>query len=47
MEKICIVGLGYIGLPLAAVLAENGKKVLGVDMNSKIVDTVNKGRVHI
>jgi len=48
MEKqICIVGLGYIGLPTAAVLANNGFKVHGVDVNKKAVDLINNGQVHI
>lgn len=45
--KISIVGLGYIGLPTAAVLASVGHDVLGVDICSDIVDTVNRGDIHI
>ncbi|MDB5706252.1 MAG: UDP-N-acetyl-D-mannosaminuronic acid dehydrogenase [Sphingomonas bacterium] len=45
--KVVVVGLGYIGLPTAAVIARTGAKVLGVDVTSSIVDTVNSGKVHI
>jgi UDP-N-acetyl-D-mannosaminuronic acid dehydrogenase len=45
--KVVVVGLGYIGLPTAAVIARTGAKVLGVDVTQSIVDTVNSGRVHI
>jgi len=43
----CIVGLGYIGLPTAALLAKTNNKVIGVDINDEVVDIVNKGNVHI
>lgn len=46
-EKICVVGLGYIGLPTAAMFASRKVNVLGVDINKKVVDTVNQGNVHI
>ncbi|MEE1963199.1 UDP-N-acetyl-D-mannosamine dehydrogenase [Allomuricauda taeanensis] len=42
-----MMGLGYIGLPTAALIAGNGTKVNGVDVNPKVVDTINKGKVHI
>ena len=45
--KICVVGLGYIGLPTAAVLAANGFDVLGVDIKKEIIKTLSTGRVHI
>jgi UDP-N-acetyl-D-mannosaminuronic acid dehydrogenase len=45
-ERIAVIGLGYIGLPTAAVFAENGIQVLGVDVNRNVVDTVNQGRPH-
>jgi UDP-N-acetyl-D-mannosaminuronic acid dehydrogenase len=45
--KICIVGLGYIGLPTAALLASRGYRVQGVDVSPKIVETINQGRIHI
>ena len=46
-EKINIVGLGYIGLPTAAVLASNGYRVFGCDTNAHVVSTVNRGEIHI
>lgn len=46
-ETLCMVGLGYIGLPTAAVFASNGMKVKGVDINQHAVDTINKGKIHI
>jgi nucleotide sugar dehydrogenase len=45
--KICIVGLGYIGLPSAALLANRGYQVQGVDVSSEVVDTINQGEIHI
>lgn len=45
--KICVVGLGYIGLPTAALMAKNGHDVIGVDVNQKTVDTINAGKIHI
>ena len=45
--KVVVVGLGYIGLPTAAVIARAGAHVLGLDVNQSVVDTVNEGRVHI
>lgn len=45
--KVCVIGLGYIGLPTAAILAFNNIEVLGVDINQKIVETINKGQIHI
>ena len=46
-KTVCVVGLGYIGLPTAALLAGNGYKVLGVDVDPATVDVINQGRVHI
>jgi UDP-N-acetyl-D-mannosaminuronic acid dehydrogenase len=43
--SVCVVGLGYIGLPTAAILASNGVNVLGVDINERTVDAVNRGDV--
>jgi UDP-N-acetyl-D-mannosaminuronic acid dehydrogenase len=43
----CILGLGYIGLPTAAVLALAGHGVIGVDVNAQVVATVNQGQIHI
>lgn len=47
IDTISVVGLGYIGLPTAAVLANAGCKVIGVDINQHAVDTINEGRIHI
>jgi UDP-N-acetyl-D-mannosaminuronic acid dehydrogenase len=46
-RTISVVGLGYIGLPTAAVIASRGVKVIGVDVRKHVVDTVNSGGVHI
>ena len=45
--KVVMMGLGYIGLPTAALIASRGIKVLGVDVNQSVVDTINDGRIHI
>lgn len=45
--KICIVGQGYIGLPTAALFSRNHCEVLGVDVNEKIIENLNKGIIHI
>lgn len=47
LQKIIVMGLGYIGLPTASMLATKGHTVLGVDVNQKAVDTINSGRIHI
>jgi UDP-N-acetyl-D-mannosaminuronic acid dehydrogenase len=47
MKKVCVIGLGYIGLPTATVLANNGFEVHGVDINEKAVKLINNGQVHI
>jgi UDP-N-acetyl-D-mannosaminuronic acid dehydrogenase len=46
-QKVCVIGLGYIGLPTAALLATHGYDVVGVDLNAHAVDTINQGRIHI
>jgi UDP-N-acetyl-D-mannosaminuronic acid dehydrogenase len=46
-QKVSVIGLGYIGLPTAALIARSGVQVLGVDNNHNVVETVNSGRVHI
>ena len=46
-QKICVMGLGYIGLPTASLLATKGFEVVGVDVSQKVVDTINKGEIHI
>jgi UDP-N-acetyl-D-mannosaminuronic acid dehydrogenase len=46
-KTVCVVGLGYIGLPTAALLACNGYRVVGVDLNASVVETINQGAIHI
>src|SRR5688572_29515277 len=46
-QNVCIVGLGYIGLPTAALIASRGSQVLGVDIDPMIVATVGNGGIHI
>jgi UDP-N-acetyl-D-mannosaminuronic acid dehydrogenase len=46
-KTISIIGLGYIGLPTAAVFASRKKRVIGVDVNQKAVDIINRGQIHI
>lgn len=46
-SKICVLGLGYIGLPTAGTFATCGMKVVGVDVNPKVVDTLQNGDLHI
>ena len=45
--NVAVLGLGYIGLPTAAVIARTGVKVLGIDVSDHVVETVNSGKVHI
>jgi UDP-N-acetyl-D-mannosaminuronic acid dehydrogenase len=45
--KICVIGLGYIGLPTAAMFANAGMEVIGVDKNTKIINSLNKGKILI
>lgn len=47
MATICVLGLGYIGFPTALLLAKSGHTVIGVDVNEKIVQSLNKGVSHI
>jgi UDP-N-acetyl-D-mannosaminuronic acid dehydrogenase len=47
LKKICVLGLGYIGLPTASFLGTKGYQVLGVDVNSHVVDKINRGQIHI
>jgi len=47
MNKICVIGLGYIGLPTSAILASRGFEVYGIDIKKEIVDTINRGKIHI
>jgi UDP-N-acetyl-D-mannosaminuronic acid dehydrogenase len=46
-QKVVTVGLGYIGLPTSALIANNGIHVHGVDVNQLVVDTINAGKTHI
>jgi UDP-N-acetyl-D-mannosaminuronic acid dehydrogenase len=45
--EVVMIGLGYIGLPTAALIAQNKTYVHGVDINSKVVETINAGKIHI
>jgi len=45
--SVVMIGLGYIGLPTAALIAQNKVKVHGVDINPKVVDIINQGKIHI
>ncbi|MFH1675700.1 MAG: nucleotide sugar dehydrogenase [bacterium] len=47
MKTISVFGLGYIGLPTASLFAAHGHRVLGIDTNRRIVDTINAGEIHI
>lgn len=46
-QTISVIGLGYIGLPTATVFAARQRKVIGVDVNQRAVDTINQGKIHI
>ena len=46
-HSVCVVGLGYIGLPTASLLGTKGYEVLGVDVSDKVVNTINRGEIHI
>ena len=45
--RACFMGLGYIGLPTAIIAAKHGVDVVGVDINKNVVETTNKGVLHI
>lgn len=47
MKRICVLGLGYIGLPTAAMFATHDFQVIGVDVNARVVETLNKGEIHL
>lgn len=47
IDTICVIGLGYIGLPTASILATKGFKVFGCDVNANVVETINRGDIHI
>ncbi|MBU6383443.1 MAG: UDP-N-acetyl-D-mannosamine dehydrogenase [Verrucomicrobia bacterium] len=46
-KKVSVIGLGYIGLPTAAILATHGIEVVGVDINPHAIETINQGKIHI
>ncbi len=46
-QTICVLGLGYIGLPTASVLANSGHRVIGVDIDASVVDALNRGRTNL
>lgn len=46
-STVCVIGLGYIGLPTASLLGTKGYNVTGVDVSQKVVDTINQGKIHI
>src|SRR5512133_2459062 len=46
-QKICVLGLGYIGLPYASTFATHGLQVVGVDVNPQVVDRLKEGELHI
>jgi len=46
-KKVCVIGLGYIGLPTATMFAVSNHQVVGVDVNEEVVSTINKGNIHI
>lgn len=47
MKKLIVLGLGYIGLPTASMFATHGFKVIGVDVNNRVVETLNSGKIHL
>ena len=46
-KKVCVIGLGYIGLPTAALLANMGYSVHGMDVDQHAIDVINQGKIHI
>ena len=47
LKKVCVLGLGYVGLPTACMLAVQGHRVIGVDVKPEVVQTISKGGIHI
>ena len=47
VKKLCVIGLGYIGLPTASTFAAHGLQVVGVDINPEVISTLNNGGIHI
>lgn len=46
-KRVSVIGLGYIGLPTAAILANQGVEVIGIDVNKRAIETINQGKIHI
>jgi UDP-N-acetyl-D-mannosaminuronic acid dehydrogenase len=46
-KSVCVMGLGYIGLPTASLLGTKGYQVTGIDVSQEVVDTINQGKIHI
>ena len=47
MKKCCVVGIGYVGLPTAVILASNGFQVLGVDIDKEKINKLKRGEIYI
>ena len=47
ISKVSVIGLGYIGLPTAAIISNSKIVTCGIDINNDVVDTVNNGNIHI
>ena len=47
MKQVIVMGLGYIGLPTAVILAANGYRVTGVDRDIKLLQELEQGKIHI
>ena len=47
IDKVVVVGTGFVGLPLALMLAEHGKQVVGVDIDENLVDAINDQTLHL
>ena len=45
MSKICLLGQGYIGLPIVLLFANNGHEVVGIDVNKRVVDTLKASKM--
>ena len=45
-KTVCVIGLGYIGLPTAALLANKGFSVSGIDINEEVVSNINQGKIN-
>ncbi|HKY83231.1 MAG TPA: UDP-N-acetyl-D-mannosamine dehydrogenase, partial [Anaerolineales bacterium] len=46
-RTLCVLGMGYIGLPTASTFATNGLRVVGVDVNRRVVEVLRNGEIHI